>query len=507
MKKMKFLGYAAAFALAAWNFSACDNPHEEPDNGPSDARYRVSVNEASLTYNSVEVSVSCSGESAGTWYCFVTEDTESSIDQVIASQVASLNGNIQPVLKAGNASVTFSDLTKRTSYRVVVTGLSADGTTDGTPDEEEFVTPLPEGEWVKNPNWECSYKERTDMVLDEQLGTTMYADVLDFVVKGGTDFYLPAKVSLSDWEEVYGSDINTFAKSQIAVVKEEIAYRLQMGQATRWADYLSDASMSGSLGGILDSDEQWYAAMIGVDLDGNPTGLYAMSELFTPQEEEATAEYNQWLGTWQVTGPDEAGQGTLTQTIVITADENNYQYEVSGWQSNFDDIDFPPFHALYDKTAQTLSFMSEDAIWPVDLHDLNLDPDIQQYGKANIGFFGVYLNSSGNNNPVMGGTYPIGIATMTEPGKADVEGQTVEIGENYEEVQLIYMGWAADLLEKPGYVFTFDYRVPRFPYTMTKVSDAQQSVKVSSSAERRSGSVKISRASVISHPLPRFVIY
>ena len=59
MKKRKFLGYAAAFALAAWNFSACDNPHEEPDNGPSDARYRVSVNEASLTYNSVEVSVSC----------------------------------------------------------------------------------------------------------------------------------------------------------------------------------------------------------------------------------------------------------------------------------------------------------------------------------------------------------------------------------------------------------------------------------------------------------------
>ena len=503
----RFLWYAAVFPLVAGAVSACTEKTVENGDETGAAYYRVSVNDDSVTATSATASVTCTGD-ADTWYCFITEDLDTDINGVVAKEVAGLS-DIQSVLKAGNQTVTFNNLESRKTYRVVVTGLSVDGVPGGTPDYDEFTPPLPEGTWEINANWTCEYTGRDDMSLDDE-GNTVYGDILNFKVNAGYDYYLPAVVSLNDFKEIYNEDINEFAKSEIAKVKDEMAWREDLGQLPMWSDYLLDYSMTGTLG-ILDSDEQWYAVMLGDDLDGKSTGLYLPWEQFTPQQEAESDTYTQWMGTWKITGSNmlsSTGQ-YASETIRIEADENNYRYLVYDWETaTNEDIEFPPFHANFDKLTGNLSFMAEDALQRVNMGDLDIEGGGEQYGNADIGFYGFYLQNQASSqfNSVMGG-YVIAIASMSEDGQVTVAEQDVELSDG-SVADLVGMWYAADLFEytpggQSGYMLNFDYIVPRFPYTMEKVEETAPAVSAASvSASRPSvtGPVK----GIRTYSLPRF---
>ena len=481
MKTKKIFWYVAALSMVAAGLSACNKAESDGNDGEQtgNTRFSVSVNDETLTAESVTVSVTCTGGS-DTWYCFVTKDTESDIEKAIADELAGVT-DYQSLLKAGNQSVTFNNLTERTDYRVIVTGLLPDGQVVGTADEEKFTTPLPDGKWIENENWSCTYLHRGDMTLED--GSKMYADILSFTIKGGDDYYLPAVVSVSEFKDDYKNDIAAFAKAEIAVVQDEIDFRNSMGDNAMWIDYALDYNMEGSLG-VLDSDDQWYAVMLGVDLDGKGTGLYFMSEPFTPQEETADPEYEKWLGTWRIADGSTPGYYYIVE---ITADENNYQYLVDGWegpngnQAN-NDIDFPPFHARYDKTTQTLAFMAEPGLWRVNLADIDVPFEYKQYGRADIGLFAFYdVDPNDKIFNTISDSYPIATAEMDADGKVTVTTEPIEItdsnGSTY-TVNLLGMWYAADLIDytdsagRGGYSLSFDYRVPRFPYVMTKVDDS-----------------------------------
>ena len=175
----------------------------------------------------------------------------------------------------------------------MVTGLLTDGTPVGTPDDEEFTTPLPEGTWLVNENWSCAYKNRGNMTVDPEQGSTVYGDIIEFTVKSGYDFYLPAVVSVDDLKNKFNNSINEFAKSELAIVQAEIDARNEQGQDVMWIDYIMDYTMKGTLG-VLDSSQKWYAVMLGVDPDGKGTGLYVLSEPFSPQQEEAMDGYTNY---------------------------------------------------------------------------------------------------------------------------------------------------------------------------------------------------------------------
>ena len=482
MKTKKILWYVAALSMVAAGLSACSKAGSD-GNGEGqtgNTRFRVTVNEETLTAESVTVSVTCTGGS-DTWYCFITDDTESDITKAITDELKGVT-DYQSLLKVGNQSVTFNNLTERTKYRVIVTGLLSDGQLVGTADDETFTTPLPEGKWITNEeNWSCGYLRRGDMTLED--GSKMYADILLFTISGGDDFYLPAVVSAREFRDEYNSDIAAFAKAEIAVVQEEIDLRNSMGDNAMWQDYLLDSKMEGSLG-ILDSGDQWYAVMLGVDFDGKGTGLYVMSEPFNPQEETAVPEYEKWIGTWRIADKNTPGYYYIVE---ITADENNYQYLVDGWEGPNgnqvnNDIDFPPFHARYDKTTQTLAFMAEPGLWRVDLADIDVPFEYKQYGRADIGLFAFYDNDPNDKIfDTISDSYPIATAEMDADGNVTVTTEPIEItdsnGSTY-TVNLLGMWYAADLIDykdsagRGGYSLSFDYRVPRFPYVMTKIDDS-----------------------------------
>lgn len=472
MKTKKILWYVAALSMIAAGLTACNKAESGEDGGEQtgNTRFRVSVNDETLTSESVTVSVTCTGGS-DTWYCFVTDDMESDIEKAIADELAGIT-DYQSVLKAGNQSVTFNGLQQRTAYRAIVTGLLTDGTPVGTPDDEEFTTPLPEGTWVVNENWSCTYMGRGEVNPDDQ-GTTVYGDILEFSVKAGYDYYLPAVVSVNDFADSFHENIGEFAQSELAIVQAEIDARNAQGQNVMWIDYIMDYTMSGTLG-VLDSSEQWYGVMIGVDMDGKSTGLYFMTEPFNPKQEAAVDGYTKWLGKWKITG-----QGDKSEIITITADENNYQYLVDGWetadQGEKGHVDFPPFIARFDKLTQEVTLMAQDALQVIeDVADLDIVNTENVNGRANLGFYGFYdqVESDGMFNSIVG-SYPIAIMSMDETGKVTVEKQTVDTNQGDQELLGMWYSMRLPDWKDGTYEMSFDFVVPRFPYTMTRVEESQ----------------------------------
>lgn len=70
----------------------------------------------------------------------------------------------------------------------------------------------------------------------------------------------------------------------------------------------------------------WYAFIMALDSNHNLTGEYAYSK-FTVEEEEPTAEFNKWIGTWTAT------QGQYAYDLTISSLEANYIYKVEGWET------------------------------------------------------------------------------------------------------------------------------------------------------------------------------
>lgn len=169
MEIKNLFGYAAALSLLSIGLLSCEKPAEDDDNGrnPPTVTVRYSVKVTEVTETSAKAEVARVGSETATWYAFVTEDLTADTEEVIASEVAGLE-DIASVLKSGNAVVEFTGLTAGTGYRVIVTGLDADGNVSGN-DEEEFKTDRDPDVWVENPDWSVEYVDRGMYNLDDEV--------------------------------------------------------------------------------------------------------------------------------------------------------------------------------------------------------------------------------------------------------------------------------------------------------------------------------------------------
>lgn len=466
MKIKSLFGYAAAMSLLAWGFSACteENPENPDDNGggtTSTIRYRISVDDESITENSVTVNVTCNGTESDTWYAFITDDLDSPTENVIAAAVDALT-DVASVLKSGNDAVEFSGLTASTDYRVVVTGLLSDGTVTGTPDEDEFTTSRDPNQWEERTDWTIEYVGRGSLETGSD-GSTTYGDIFDFYAPGdGSEYYLATVVAVSEFESTYSNSVANFAA---AMISEQEAYMEEYNAMVdyyneqgynlpymTWLDSLMPTYSSPyqATFGVLDADEQWYVFFIGVDPTGEGTGVYAQSEAITPQEGEASDEYNEWLGQWTL------GNESNSYTITIAEDIPDYRYAISGWQ-NSQTYSLPDFHAEYDNSTHSLTFISEDG-----LASVNDD----EYGASTISFVGVIDLGEGATSVVTGGPYPILVVENSSNPTLTAQEVTITGGVTYNIIGMEYVIVPNVSTGTVGTIAGED--APTFPLTMTR---------------------------------------
>lgn len=490
MEAKKLFGYAAAMSLLAFGFASCkpDNGGKEPGTGPA-ATVRFSVEVTEVTETSAKAEVTVRGDETATWYAFVTEDLDTDADDLITSAVGELS-DIESVLKTGNGEVEFTDLTSGTDYRVIVTGLAADGTVSGRAADEEFSTSRDPNAWSVNPDWSVEYIDRG---LFEVQGGTMYGDRINVTVaEDNLDYYYLTAVSADDFSGLYNNDVATLANAII----EELNALIEENNATYPDQPVSILDLlntgSGSLIMSPLDDEPNYLFMIGIQPDGllgEGLGLYAQSAEFTPAVEESSDGYKKWLGEWTLSGTglkynQETGEQTVgmcTDVVTIVESIPNYEYAVYGWQQGlmgfYGDSDAIGFVARYNAATESLSFHTSSDLGTVETN----------YGPGVVEFSG-YCDGTSFGYPgediSIGGEYDIAIATMSPEGTVSVEPQIIPLmgGQSVELTGMQYYATVSD----GGIYWYADH--PRFSYddfTMVKgASDEASAASVARSSVR-----------------------
>jgi transcriptional regulator with XRE-family HTH domain len=159
------------------------------------------------------------------------------------------------------------------------------------------------------------------------------------------------------------TDIELYGFSQVLGVPIEALfedYQSSFGfeeGSSKWKSVLSSGDITWSEQRLRSGD--WTAYMIGIDSDGELSGLYQLLQ-FTVEQEVASAEYNRWLGTWMVS--DKNGEPLFE--IQIIPSENNMWYYMAGWESSnvfgFDTYDPALMPELYfDKETGKMLFISQ----------------------------------------------------------------------------------------------------------------------------------------------------
>lgn len=448
------LRFAALFAATAAIF-CCG----KPDNGdggktptdPSlneDLEFTLEVSETDAT--SAKIRVEHNGERNDTWYYFVT--TESDIDQAILDEVERLQKEGDVTLQRSTGkNITVKNLEAKTTYTFVVFGLSSEGEVYGTPADIEFTTKADITDLVESDEWTLSYEGREDG--KERFG--VQCDENSIYLFDVVDAYY---VSNDQGEVEYLDDYIIMTVELIQTYLDNGATPAQLFEY----GYLQTGS------GILSTDRMasgyYFLIAIGYDEDACPTGTYSV-ELIEIAAEEPSAEYLQWIGTYNLTAKD-----GREYVITLHDVDPNFMYAVTGWECGaFLEYDFTNilgsevyFFAYYNNGR--LEFCEEyiTALPVTDNSGTKHDTDFGLYGHCDFdGEAGLVLTNGS-------------VLATAEYATGDITVNGVELEFQDGSVSSVCgLGYAAMLSNGSGNYFPFNGPTI-LPYTLSKVEGTTQ---------------------------------
>ena len=357
-------------------------------------------------------------------------------------------------VETSKSSISFNvDMNRTEAARSLTVTVSYPGATN-----VEFTIEQASGAaYYEHPEWSVSYG---GLLTDPAQGVY---DVITVSGVSAGDLYYPGYISKADFDEIDGSDIESYIERTISNEKSMMEIAAMFGTGYTWEDVLF--SGSGDLyleSGALEAGVEYYAVIFGMDTDGNSTGYYAMSELFVPDEREtASEEYSKWIGTWNAVGSD-----GVANTLEITELVPNLSYSVAGWQFKISD-GMPPITAQYDEASGALLFVCGD---------LGLI-DTGEYGQGTLGLYGIIdtgeVDEEGNPiQSVVTGDYAPAMAVMADASTATVVGNSLELEGEEGTFDVITMEYVTFLTgDWDGYYLSYATAAPLFPVTMTKAAD------------------------------------
>lgn len=445
---------AAAFALLSCEKDPQGGDTQKPDGGSTNTPTTEYTEDLTFTLEVTEVEadkakikVEHNGTTKDTWYGFAT--TESDVNKAIVDILA--EGNVT-LKKNTKTTMTVRNLEPETEYTFIAVGIKADGTQYGEPATVKFTTakaeeptpptpPAPEG-YTVNPNWTVTY------IGEYEEQGRVFEHVVLVESSDTNPFFITAWPV--DYFEQLG--IETIVDAEIEAWEELLA----ANPGATWADIVSDESTMADT--MIDPEygTKWYAMAIGCDTNGQPTGLYALSEVIDlenlgGEEEEPTAEYAAWLGDWTFTGAN-----GVAFDVTMKKGKANQTYKLAGWEG-------PESEGLDIK----VEWMADYGIWVIYA---------QSFGTFSFGASGngeIWLTPESKDGyiyPADG--IPACMGGMTEDGQMVVEGYSEELedGSVVEMATMIYLA----KLEADGkwYSITSVEEWPTFPLTVTPATKA-----------------------------------
>ena len=299
-----------------------------------------------VTLQSANIRVRHQGPADVTWVFMNTLDFETPAATLIAEKLAvdeELTGEII-AFQGRNKSVAVDNLLPKTEYRFIAQAIDRMGKLLGTPAELTYKTRRDPAVFDLNDNWKINVGERIVSNIDKM-------EYDNFVLESDDEeTYVLVPLRVVDFEFYYNKDIRAFFEDYVS------SYGYEVGDS-KWKSVLKSGDMTWAEQRLRAGD--WFIFMIGIDSDGELSGLYQRLDL-TIEEEVATDAYNRWLGKWQVKNSD--GQDLFQ--IDILHSENNMWYYLSGWESDnvygYDTTD-PALMAelFFDRETSELCFISQ----------------------------------------------------------------------------------------------------------------------------------------------------
>ena len=300
-----------------------------------------------LTLESASIRVRHDGASDLNWVYMNTADLVTEAADLIENKVVKeleLTGEI--VANRGqNKSLTVSALAPKSYYRFICSAIDqVSGMPVGEVAEITYRTRRDPNLFELNSNWSVTRGERS---YDTKEGT----EYDNFKCSSNDDAtYVVVTLKDSDFEAYYKSEIRALFEDY------QSSFGIEEG-SSKWNSIVSRGDINWQEPRLRSGD--WHLFMIGLDPDGELSGLY-QSYGFNIEQEVATDEYNRWLGTWAVA--DMSGSEYFDITIIPS--ENNMWYYMGGWESTnvyaFDTFDPALMPELFfDKMTGRLYFVSQ----------------------------------------------------------------------------------------------------------------------------------------------------
>ena len=474
-----------AFMILAAAIAAMSCEKAEPEGEKLNQNLSFTLKADNIEHNSARIVVSHNGSSTDTWYGFYVEGEVKSLGTVILKEIETLKeGDLAGALETGTRkNINLRKLNPSTTYTYIAVGLTAKGEVYGIYNSVKFTTAREIPDLTETDTWSIEYERGTftDPSDGEEYPNT---ELFTVTCEEGKYFYFDV---VDQWLlEYYELSVPEY----IEVVIETVEDYKKQGATAADLFYMDTENL------VPANRKMWgnyYAIAIGYDAECNLTGEYSLLD-FEIEEEEATPEYNQWLGTWELPftydeyETDEDGnlvldedenpvvKGTKEATYEITLShaDNNYIYIMTGWEVNGEGfaVNVAEFLGLTGDYANGYPIEVYFNNGKLEFVETDLDElNNQTTGETYVfGFYGIadILDKSTQQETEDGLSAWAG---MTMANAMTSDGQTGTImGESFENdsFSMLYTG-----MGYMAYASTYMYFNPAvmFPISMNKISD------------------------------------
>ncbi len=426
------------FAAALSVFAACGEKGFDEQEESKDPAGTITENlEFALEVIKIEsdmarVRVVSNGSSFDSWYGFITSDVEASDESLINAEVS--KGNLE-LNRQRVADITVRNLTPETDYKYVVFGLTQDGKVYGTAASVEFATVKAETVYTLNTSWNVEYTG------EGVINNTPYEHTITVTSTDANKYFITG-YSKEEYEQY---SIKEICEAEVAYLKQIIEQYNTANNANLTMDML--LFQGNGVDALKLSGGDWYALAIGVGPDGEPSGLYAVSDLITIEEVEPTEGYASWLGTWTFTGSND-----VAFDVTFSKNEVNESYIMTGWEGL---TDIPVLVNWYE----------DYGMWQIDAQYI-FDADFGSSGSGKVYFVG---NDGTYLYTIDDGAYPICMGGEIEGGRACV-GYSEEDPETGDVFAFQFMHYSADISGK-FYRISETSVFPTFPIMITEAAE------------------------------------
>jgi hypothetical protein len=246
-----------------------------------------------------------------------TDDLETDAAHLIQDKVArELELTKEIIAERGqNKSLTIQSLQPKCHYRFICSAIDTLTCMPcGEVAELQFRTRRDPSVFEKNDNWSISRGERSENNQDKM-------EYDNFICESDDEqTYVVLTLKDYDFESYYKSDLRALFEDYHS------SFGFEAG-SSKWNSVLSSGNLTWSEQRLRSGE--WTAYMIGIDPDGELSGLYQELQ-FTVEEETASDAYLKWIGKWKVSTND----GEELFDITIIPSENNMWYYMGGWESS-----------------------------------------------------------------------------------------------------------------------------------------------------------------------------